>query len=507
MPNYKKQSFLNTISSLLMQFVVMAIGLILPRLYLKTYGTEVNGLVSSITQFISYLSLVEAGLASAGINALFEPLSKKDTTKMNGVLNATKHFYFQIGYIFSGLVVGLAFLYPLFVSLDGFSYFDIAVLVVVLGLHGSIDYFTLSKYRALLTADQKYYVIANATTIAYLLNFIAVIFAIKFGFSITIVRAVALTMYIVRTLIINIYVKTHYHNIDKTVPADTKALNKRWDAMILQFLGLAQTSMPVILLTFLSNELSSVSVYSVYNLVASSILTLLTALTNGVSATFGDIIASRNVDRLKKWYYTYEFLFLNLCSLVYSVMVIMYIPFIRLYTSGVTDYEYIYPIVAVLFAVNGLLYNIKTPAGILIGAAGVFKETKKGTFIQTAIAIVGCLILTPFWGIPGLLLGLICSNIYRDFDLIIFMSRNVIHGSLANNTKNVVGSIIPFIIAVVFSIVYPLNCTSVFTWIVYAIITTVLCFFIILITNFAFNKRISLDLIKVISNKIKEGRE
>lgn len=501
MSNYKKKSLINTTSALIMQVVVMLTGLVLPRLYLTAYGSEVNGLVSSINQFISYLTLVEAGLAGAGINALFEPLSNRDSSKINGVLNAIRKFYFQIGYIFSGLVVGLAVLYPLFVSIEGFSYLRLALLVVVLGLHGTIDFFTLSKYRALLTADQKYSVIANATTIAYIVNFIAVVACIKLGGSIILARAVALTMYIVRTLIINIYVRAHYKNLDSRVPCNDKALNKRWDAMVLQLLGLAQTSMPVIVLTFFSKTLSDVSVYSIYNLVASSLLSLLNSMTNGVTATFGDIIARKDEERLKKWYQTFEFIFLGICSIVYSVTAIMYIPFVSLYVSGVTDYEYIYPVLGILFAANGLAYNIKTPAGILIGAAGVYKETKKGTFIQTIIAVAGCVVFTPFLGITGLLLGLMASNIYRDFELIIFMSKNVTHLSLIATLKNVLCCILPFGIVIAVTLVNPLQVTSVISWVVNALLATIACTLLFVVISLIFNRTVLVDALRAALSK------
>ena len=47
------------------QIVVMAAGMITPRLMIATYGSEMNGLVSSLNQFISYITLVEAGIGGA----------------------------------------------------------------------------------------------------------------------------------------------------------------------------------------------------------------------------------------------------------------------------------------------------------------------------------------------------------------------------------------------------------------------------------------------------------
>mgnify|MGYP001035014822 CR=1 FL=1 len=60
--NRTQKFALNSLTSMISQIVVMAAGMITPRLMIATYGSEMNGLVSSLNQFISYLTLVEAGI-------------------------------------------------------------------------------------------------------------------------------------------------------------------------------------------------------------------------------------------------------------------------------------------------------------------------------------------------------------------------------------------------------------------------------------------------------------
>lgn len=436
----------NTVSSFTTQLVAMLIGLILPRLYLSFFGSEVNGLVSSITQFITYFTLVEAGLASATTSTLYLPLAEKNRERVNAILSAAKKFYFNIGYIFSSLVLCLAIIYPLVVKTDTLSNFEVGLLVVVLGFNGAFDFFTLSRYRALLTADQKYYIVANASTITSIVNLALVFISIKLFCNIVFVRTVALTTFILRSLILNIYVRRNYKYVDYSVVPDNKALRKRWDAMILQLLGLAQNSMPVVMLTFFSN-LKVVSVYSIYNMVAASILSILASITNGFTASFGDMLAKKETETLQKTYMQYELLFFMLMIWAYSCMNILYISFVKIYTVGVTDENYLQPLVAVLFVLNGIVYSFKTPAGTLIGSAGVFKETKPATIIQTAIAIGLSLLLTPFQGIVGVLIALIVSNIYRDIDLVVFMSKNVTKLPYRHSFIRILNCVIIFLIA------------------------------------------------------------
>lgn len=55
----KKRLIYNTISSLFFQVTTIVCGFILPRLILNAFGSNVNGLVNSITQFLGIISFLE----------------------------------------------------------------------------------------------------------------------------------------------------------------------------------------------------------------------------------------------------------------------------------------------------------------------------------------------------------------------------------------------------------------------------------------------------------------
>ena len=121
-----KKFMYNSITTALLQVVTMVAGFVTPRFMLTAYGSEINGLVSSILQFISYFNLVEAGLSSAAVYSLYKPIADKDHDKINRIVTAAKHFYIESGYIFVGLVALLAFMlsvYCQFNSIRSNKYF------------------------------------------------------------------------------------------------------------------------------------------------------------------------------------------------------------------------------------------------------------------------------------------------------------------------------------------------------------------------------------------------
>lgn len=74
--------FRNTISGLLLQVVTVLCGFILPRAILKIYGSGVNGLINSITQFLQMIAFAELGMGAVAQSALYKPLAEKTTKKL-----------------------------------------------------------------------------------------------------------------------------------------------------------------------------------------------------------------------------------------------------------------------------------------------------------------------------------------------------------------------------------------------------------------------------------------
>ena len=66
-------------------------------------------------------------------------------------------------------------------------------------------------------------------------------------------------------------------------------------------------------------------------------------------------------------------------------MGILYIPFIRIYTDGITDANYIRPMLALLFVIIGLVQNIRSPGITLICAAGHYSATQNRAILEALI--------------------------------------------------------------------------------------------------------------------------
>ena len=500
-----KKFFYNTLFTALLQVVNIIATLIVPKFMLKYYGSEINGLVTSITQFITYFNLVEAGLSNAAVYALYKPLAEGDDEKISAIVSASKKFYMQAGYIFTALTVILAVVYPLYIDIEGFSPYLIGLLVIVLGSNGFLEFFSLSKYRVLLTADQKTYVISIASILHMLLQTLIIAVMACFEINIVIVRAVAVLAIVLRSAILAIYCKLKYGNVNYKAEPDTKALDKRWDAMFLQILGAIHKGTTVILLTVIVKDLALISVYAIFNIVISGINSILSIFNSGLAASFGEVIAKGEKEVLQKAYKEFELGFYSIITFVFGVSFIMIMPFVNLYTAGITDANYNMPLLGFLMVLDGYMYQIKTPQGMLVISAGMYKETKWRTLTQGLIAFLGGAILAVPFGIYGIIVAAILSNLYRDIDLCFFASKYITGLNPMTTVKNVAKSLLQMCLIVVPFYFIKLTVTSWLSWIFYACLVALYAGIVVLIIVLILDRPLLKGIFKRIKNILKRG--
>lgn len=482
-----KKFFFSTVTTALYQIVLFLAGFITPKVMLVYYSSEINGLVSSLMQFITYFNLVEAGLSGAAVYALYKPLANGDHQETSSIVSAARQFYYKAGYIFLCLITVLALLYPFLIQ-SSLSNVEIALLVFVLGGNSFLEFFSLAKYRALLSADQKTYIISLASIIHVILNTVIIYLCAIWGMNIVVLRAVALISIFVRTLILMCYVKKKYPYVDFNAKPKDNALDKRWDALYMQVLGAIHTGSPVLILTFVVRNLPLISVFSIYNMVITGLHGIMSIFSSGLSAGFGDMIVRKEYSTLRKSYQEFEVAYLTIMTIIYTTSMVMILPFVDIYTTGITDANYHLPLVGFLIVFNAFVFNIKSPQAMLLIAAGLYKESRRQTTIQGALAVVLGVLFAFFWQIEGILIACIISNIYRDIDLLFFIPKHVTSLPISNSLNRWLRSIICMIIVVLFFHIKDFNPTGYYEWTLYAIVVALTISIVCLISDFCFDR-------------------
>ncbi len=414
---------LNIATSAIYEVAAMVCALILPRLILSHFGSAYNGIVSSVSQFLTLISLLTLGVTASTRVALYQSLAAKDIRKTSAIVRATNNYMRKVGIVLLIYILAIALIYPLVVH-TGFDYFDIFILILIIGASAFAEFFFGVTYRTFLLADQSVYISNIFTTISVILNTVLSVILINMGFSIQIVKLGSAAVFVLRPIMQYIYVHKKYKLI-KNIEPDKSALNKRGDAMAHALANIVHDHTDIIVLTIFT-DVKTVSVYTVYNLVMNALKKIQSIMTTGTEPIFGDMWAKGEKTKIKNFLGFYEFAIYSFASIVFSIAMVMLLPFIALYTKGVHDVEYILPVYAVVITMAFAFQSIRTPYLCLVQGVGHYKETKAAAIIEAAMNIVISVVLVQFIGIVGVAVGTFVANVYRSYQYAFYIDKNIV---------------------------------------------------------------------------------
>lgn len=422
-----RKAIVNTIAGLLYELVGVVCGFVVPRLVLSAFGSEYNGITSSITQFLGYVSLMKAGIGGVTKAALYRTLANGDTEQTSAIINATDMFLKKVSWIFAISLIVLAVIYPVFVKED-FDWLFTFSLVLILGISTFVQYFFGMTYQILLQSDQRQCVISFVQIGTTILNTILAAILIKCGFGIHIVKLGSAIAFSLNPLIINFYARKYY-KIDKKIKPDNNAIKDRWDCFGLQVANFVNTNTDMFILTVFTNAFE-VSVYSVYFMITNGIRKLLMTFVNGVGAAFGNMFAKGEKENITINLLLFEQITFAMANFLFSVTIVMILRFVNVYTTGIEDTEYIRPVFAYVLVVATLFSVYRIPYQAIVEAVGHFKQTRNGAFFEAALNIVVSIIMVNQFGLVGVAVGTLCATVFRTFQYCIYMSKNLIERSL-----------------------------------------------------------------------------
>lgn len=472
----KSRGFKNIFWGLVSQVITILLGIIIPRLVLVNLGSEANGLLSSIGSVLTYMSLLEAGVGTASLQALYTPISNNDRASINSIMAATNYFYRKTGFIYFSLVMIIATGYTFLVESTLPSY-QIFSVVLMSGLSGVINYFFQGKYRILLQAEGKSYIITNIATITTVGTNLFKAVALMAGGNVVVIQSVYFVFNLIQMSIYVFYIKRHYRWLDLSEVPNFNAISQKKAVLVHQISGLIFNNTDVILLT-LFTSLKTVSVYSMYAMIFGMVKSVVVTISDGFVYAMGQSYKDR--DKFLKLFNVYEVYNMCLIFSVFCISKIIITPFLELYTAGVDDINYIDKYLPWLFVIFYLLHNARVSSSHLITIAQEFENTKWRSVLESVINLTVSLVLTFKYGIYGVLLGTIAALLYRTNDMIIYASKIIKRSPLITYKRWIVNLVLFIVIIILTSHIDP-NLDSYIAIVVYGIILccTIIPIFII----------------------------
>ena len=495
-----KRLYFNSIISLIYQVCSVIIGLIIPRLILEQFGSEINGLVTSISQFLSVISLMDLGVGAVVQSSLYKPLAEKDNDRISVVYSVANKYFGTIAKLLFVYIVILCFYYGLFKS-ETYSWLFTTTLILAL----SIDYFARYYFgicnSLLLNADQKIYVVTLVNLYGLFANAIVTVILLNAGAGIQLIKLASSCVFLTKPLILKLYVNRNY-NIVKIKKPPKNAIPNMWNGLAQHVTVTVSNSIDNILLTIFGT-FTMISIYNVYVLPLTSIRTLIDTTSNSYKSFFGNLIAKEEKMKLQVEFSKYETMMHFLVSAVMSTCMVVLVPFVLLYTKDVNDTDYRNSLFSLIIVMAYSMYILRIIYTNMIFAAGKFKETQNYCIIECVLNLVISLALVRPLGIVGVAIGTVVSAGYRMIVSAYYLKKDILKRKLTHLYKHLITDIICFLAVIFINKMFQMETPNFFWLIIYAMYVFLLSIIVCVVVHFVAYRKQMLSIIRTFVNKLK----
>lgn len=498
-----KKGVKNIAYAMIGQIIALGLGIIVPRIVIVSYGSEVNGLLTSVSQIITYLTLLEAGVGSAALQALYKPISEMNTDSINSILSATHSYYRRTGVIYFLLSVALSFAYPIIVNTT-LDYWFVVAIVLICGIPNVINYFFQGKLKILLSATGDNYIVTNLATITSTLATVSKILLLLAGSNVIFVQLVYCAVSLVQMLFIYLFVRKKYPWVNVRVKPDLEALKQKNSTLLHQICVLITNSTDVLLLSIFC-DLKVASIYAVYNMVFSIVYNMSNSINGGVQFILGNAFC-KGREYYKRVIDFYESYYMGICSALMTITYIMILPFLKLYIAG-ADIDYIDFWVPILFTAIELLRAMRNSSVNTISVAGHFKQTSNYAVIESTINLSVSLALIMWLGIYGVLIGTVVAFTYRNIVSIHYSNKQILGRSSAHSIKIAFTNIALIVLLGFAAGFVKIEITGYGMWVLYAIIVSICSFAMFLVVNSVVSPKSFGELVSYLKRKLLRKRE
>lgn len=455
---------LNIVVSLLSQLVTMICGLCVPSLMIKTFGSEVYGATASIAQFLAYITLIEGGIGGVARAVLYGPLARNDMLEVSAILAQVKRFFRTIAYAFAAYVLVLACSFKNISDIQALDWLSTFLLVLVVSVSTFAQYYIGITNSILLQASQKTYITRLISIAGTVLNTLMIVLLVHMKCSILAVKLASSCVFVLQPIAMWLYVKKNY-DLVSAPKTKTNYLKQRWSALGQHIAWFLHTNTDIAILTVFVG-LKPVAVYSVYHFVTAHIQSIITSFSTGMEALFGDMLAKKEDAQLQKTFNYYETMISLITTVLLAVTAVLIIPFVRLYTAGVEDQNYIEPLFAMLLILVAAIDCLKAPYHSLVTAAGHFKQTQAAAYGEVLINVGLSLLLVSRLGLTGVALGTVVASLFRFIYYVAYLSGNICCRRVSLFVKRQLVNASAFLVSVLAGgfILSKISCDDYFRW-------------------------------------------
>lgn len=443
-----RNSIRNISVAFISNIIVVIIGFLAQKVFLNVLGEQYNGINGLFSNLISMLSVVELGLGTAIIYNLYKPIAENDIEQIKSLMYFYKKSYQKIAAIVFALGVLIIPFIPMIVGTVNIKE-NIFVIYLLFLFDACISYLLVYK-QSILNGYQKNYII-NIVYLIYIITFnITNIIVLLLTNNYYLYLIIKVLFRFLQNYILKIIADKYYPFINE--PAKPLGENLKRDivvkikALLMHKIGsIAIISSDNIIISMLIG-ISSVGLYQNYRMIISQIQNLFSQVFTSITASVGNLIVQKDIAKNQDVYKKIEFANFWLSTFCSFSLYLCLSPFIILWIG---EKWLMTESVVICLVINFFLQSLRSSVGCFKDAAGIYNEDKHVPFIELATNIICSVLLSKPFGLTGIFIGTILSNlVIHLYSFPKFVVTTVIGQSYKDYYKNFIKKISLFIMII-----------------------------------------------------------
>lgn len=401
-----KINFIFFIINIIISFIARSV-------FIKVLGADITGLNSLYLSLIGLLNVAELGVGTAVGYSLYEPLSKRDFSKIEDIMSLFKYYYNNIAKI----ILGLGIILSLFLSFLIKGQIDLKLAYIyyfMYLLNCVISYFFTYK-QTLIIADQKQY------KISFVLNLVKIIKVVSQTLVILVTKS--FFIWIVLDILFNLLgMKLANNKIDKEyecklewnkkksikiIKSENLMIGKNIRNVFFHKIGGFVVLQTDSILISIFSTLKETAIYANYMMIINSLTGLLSTALGSVLPSIGNLIVEESNE---KSYKIFKILYLldNLIAIFICTVTFEIINEFIVFWVGK---EYLFSTGIILVMVINLYIQItRGTIDRFKDCFGIYWDIN-APIVESIINLIVSILLASRLGIIGIFIGTLISNI------------------------------------------------------------------------------------------------
>ena len=397
----------STVAALILPLV----GFVKVSLFVRLYGSAVNGLQLTIAQVITFLNICELAYSLAFRQLLYKPLAEGNQEEVKSIYHGACRVFRITGVICIAASVIVALVFPS-LSESPFSYWETVGTFLLLALPYGISYFLMGP-NFVIMADQKEYKInlwIQTISVCRMALMVAAIL-MKMPF-ITILIIEGMNILLANTLSRHIALKAYPWLKEAPQNPDDRSFQKKAGyAMVQRLSELATTQTDNIVVSGFMGYVMS-SVYGTYSYLTDNIGKITQTMVQSPMNSFGNLFNDRHADSYGV--FTEFFNFATYVSTIVACTIAIVMPQFVPVWMGDPLYSASIPI-CFFFGLNIFYMTMRQPVIIARDANGLYVNAKNNAWLLAGVKIVLSVILVQKFGLLGVVLATTIAYWVVDF--------------------------------------------------------------------------------------------